>query len=122
MADSTLFHIDTIVVDGQAVAFEDGTGMLTGAHRYEHDTVVSASGDDFARRRRVPTTLRLRLQFTGEQSPERLAAVADVQITARDSQTGRRALLTKCRFNTMGDLGGGAVDVTYGVLAPVQWL
>lgn len=122
MADSTLFHIDTIVIDGQAVAFEDGSAMLTGLHRYEHTSVVTASGDDFARRNRVPTTLRFRLQFTGEQDPQALATKGDVQITARDTQANRRVTLPKCRLGTMGDIGGGGVDVTYLVLQAPQWL
>jgi hypothetical protein len=117
-----LFKIDTIVLDGTPLAFEDGSGMLSGAARFENEIVPSASGEDGARRRRVPTTLRARLQFANTTDVDRLAATSDVQITARDSQSGRRALLTKCMFGSMGEIGGGAVDVTFNVLAPIQWL
>lgn len=121
-AEQLLFHVDTIVVDGKPIAFEDGSAMLTGAARFENETVPSASGNDFARRRRVPTTLRIRLQFNNVVDPAALASTSGVQITARDSQSGRRAMLPNCMFGSLGDLGGGAVDVTYLVLSPIQWL
>lgn len=121
-ADQLLFHVDAIVVDGKPIAFEDGSAMLTGAARFENEMVPSASGNDFARRRRVPTTLRVRLQFNNAVDPAALAATSGVQITARDSQSGRRAMLPNCMFGSLGDLGGGAVDVTYLVLSPIEWL
>lgn len=121
-ADQLLFHVDAIVVDGKPIAFEDGSAMLTGAARFENDMVPSASGNDFAKRRRVPTTLRIRLQFNNAVDPAALAATSGVQITARDSQSGRRAMLPNCMFGSLGDLGGGAVDVTYLVLSPIEWL
>ena len=120
--DALLFHIDTIVVGGQAVAFEDGSAMLSGAHRFQHDPVVSASGNDFTKRSRVPTVLKLRVQFNNAVDPAALAGVSGVQITVRDTQSGRRALMQNCSFGSMGELGGGAVDLTYNVLSPVQWL
>lgn len=121
-AEQLLFHVDTIVVDGKPIAFEDGSAMLTGAARFENEMVPSASGNDFARRRRVPTTLRIRLQFNNVVDPAALASTSGVQITARDSKSGRRAMLPNCMFGSLGDLGGGAVDVTYLVLSPIQWL
>ena len=121
-ADSLLFHIDTIVVDGKPVAFEDGSGMLSGVARYENTVVPSASGDDFASRKRVPTILKFKLQFSNSIDPVLLASNSGVQITGRDTQSGRRALLNKCMFGSLGDVGAGSVDLTYLVLAPIQWL
>lgn len=120
--DLLLFHIDTIVADGTPLAFEDGSGTLTGAARFENETVLSASGDDYSRRKRVPTLFKARLQFGASLDPESLTKQSEIQITARDTQSGRRALMPKCSFASMGDLGGGAVDVTWAVLAPIQWL
>jgi hypothetical protein len=120
--ESLLFHIDTIVVDGRPIAFEDGSATLSGAQRFDNETVPSATGKDFAKRRRVPTTLRARLQFNNQVDPAQLGAQRNVQITARDTQSGRRAMMQDCMFGTLGDLGGGAVDVTYLVLSEVQWL
>lgn len=121
-ADSLLFHIDTIIIDGRPIAFEDGSGMLSGAARFENEVVPSASGNDFAKRKRVPTTLKLKMQFTNAVDPAMLAATGGVQISGRDSQSGRRALMNNCIFGALGDLGAGSVDVSFFVLSPIEWL
>lgn len=120
--ESQLFHIDTIVVAGKALAFEDSTGTLTGAARFENTVVTSASGDDFTSRKRVPTTLRCKIQFGNTINPADFAKMSQEQISARDSVSGRRALMPKCSFASMGEIGGGSVDITFNVLAPIQWL
>ncbi len=122
MSDSNLFQIDSLVVDGVPIAFEDASCTINGIHRYEREVMPSASGNDFSRRRRVPTTLNARLQFNGSVPPEVLARQTEVQITARDSNGGRRVVLPKCEFGSMGAVGAGSVDITYLVLAPAQWL
>jgi hypothetical protein len=121
-ADNMLFHIDQIVVDGKPIAFEDGTGMLSGAARFENDVVVSASGDDFNKRKRVPTLFKCKIQFGPAVNPADYVAMLGIQITARDAQSGRRALMPNCAFGQFGEVGGGSVDVTFNVLAPIQWL
>jgi len=120
--DNLLFHIDQIVVDGNPVAFEDGTGTLSGAARFENDVVTSASGDDFNKRKRVPTLFKCKIQFGPAVNPADFARQQGIQITARDSQSGRRALMPNCSFGQMGEIGGGSVDVTFNVLAAIQWL
>ena len=120
--DNQLFHIDAIVVDGQALAFEDGTGTLTGAARWENTAVPSAQGDDFNTRKRVPTTLHCKLQFANQINPADLAKISAAQISARDTVNGRRALMPKCSFGSMGEIGNGTVDVVFNVLAAPQWL
>jgi hypothetical protein len=122
MADNVLFKIEQIIVDGQALAFEDGTGSLSGAARFANRVVPSASGDDFVRRERVATTLTMKLQFGNNMVPQDFASMHNVQITARDQNTGRRAMMPKCSFGEMGAIGGGSVDVTFNVLATIQWL
>lgn len=121
-ADSSLFRIETIVVDGKPIAFEDGSATLSGAARFENELVPSASGNDFSKRKRVGTMLKVKLQFNNAVDPAVLAATAGVQITARDSQSGRRALMNNCMFGSLGELGVGSVDITYNVLSPIQWL
>lgn len=121
-SDSLLFHVDAVVADGKPVAFEDGSATLSGAHRFENEVVTSAQGQDYARRRRVPTSIRLRMQFNNTVDPDALSKVKDIQITLRDTQSGRRALAQKCVFGSLGEIGGGAVDITYLVLTPIQWL
>ena len=120
--DNLLFHIDTIIADGNPLAFEDGTGSLSGAARFENTVVPSASGDDFNSRKRVATLFKCKIQFGPGVDPASFTAQQAIQITARDSQSGRRALMPKCSFGALGDIGGGSVDITYNVLAPIQWL
>lgn len=121
--ETQLLKFDTIVADGVAIPFEDGSGVLSGAARWENTIVPSASGDDFTSRKRTPTQLKAKIQFGATQDPAAWAAMKDIQITARDTQSGRRCLMTRCSFGSMGDIGGGgSVDITFGVLAAPQWL
>lgn len=120
--DSILFRADQITVDGKPVAIEDGSAMLEGASRFENEVVASGTGDDYLKRKRVPTTFKFKLQFGSKINPEDYAQMVGVQITARDSQTQRRALMNNCAFAKMGEIGGGTVEVTFNVLSPVQWL
>jgi hypothetical protein len=120
---NTLFQIDTLVIDGAPVAFESGSGVISGVARFETKVVPSASGDDYQSRARVPTLLKAKIQFGPAVNPANYTKMAEVQITGRDSQSGKRALMPKCSFGSMGDVGGGgAVDVVFNVLAPIQWL
>ena len=120
--DKMLFHVDEIVVDGAPLAFEDGTATITGAARWENTPVPSASGDDFQARKRVPTQVRFKLQFGPQAHPMDFATLIDSQIAFRDKVSGRRALMPRCGFANMGEIGGGSVDVSFNVLAPIQWL
>ena len=122
-SESSLFNIDAIVAAGVPMAFESGSASLSGAARFEREAVPSATGDDFSRRRRVPTMLRARLQFSNAVSADELAKLDGVQITARDLNSGRRAVMDNCTFASLGELGaGGAVDITFAVLSPIKWL
>lgn len=120
--ENLLFQIDQIVVDGQALAFESGTGELINAAGFENEGVASATGDDFVKRKRVVRELKLKLQFANTTDPQRMAAQSNVQIAARDTQGGRKALLNRCAFKSMGSIGGGSVELSYLVLTPIQWM
>lgn len=120
--DNMLFHIDNILIDGAPIAFEDGSGTLTGAARFENEVVPSGTGDDFSKRKRVPTTFKCKLQFGPLVDPQGYADIVGAQIAARDQKSGRRALLPNCSFASMGEIGAGSVDVTFNVLSPIQWL
>lgn len=121
--DNLLFKIDSIVVDGLPLAFEDGSGMISGAARFSNEVVPSASGDDYNRRKRVPTLFKANIQFGPAVSVDTYTGMAGVQIAARDTQSGKRALLNNCSFGDIGDLGsGGPVVITFNVLSPIQWL
>ncbi|OYZ76091.1 MULTISPECIES: hypothetical protein [unclassified Polaromonas] len=120
--ENMLLHVDVIVADGKPLAFEDGTGILSGAARVKNETVLSASGDDFTKRGRVATMFKMKLQFGQNDVPTNFSKMQGVQITARDSQSGKRVLMPKCTFAELGDIGGGSVDVSFNVLAEPQWL
>lgn len=121
-AATSLFHPDNVVADGKPVAFEDGSATLSGAAGFENEVVPSAQGPDFSRRRRVPRVLRLRLQFGNTVDPVALSKAKGVQITLRDSQSGRRVMCNNCEFASLGEIGGGTVDLVYNVMEPPQWL
>lgn len=122
MADSLLFRIETLVVDGVPLAIEDGSATLTGMAGFENRAVPAASGDDAVLRARVPRTVACKLLFNGTRSPTDFARHEEVQITGRMQGGGRRVLLTKCTFASLGAIGQGTVDVTYNVLSEPQWL
>lgn len=121
-ADNSLFHPDNIVADGKPVAFEDGSATLSGAAGFENEVVPSAQGPDFSRRRRVPRQLRLRLQFGNTVDPVALSKARGVQVTLRDSQSGRRCICNNCEFASMGDVGAGPVDLVYNLMEAPQWV
>ena len=120
--DNMLYHVDAVLVDGKPLAIEDGTGMISGAARFENEVVASGTGDDFQKRKRVPTTFKCKIQFGPTVNPTDYAGMNGVQVTARDTQSGRRAYMSKCSFAQIGEIGGGSVDITFNVLAPIQWL
>jgi hypothetical protein len=120
--ENMLFHADQVVVEGQNLAFEDGTAIATGFASFTNTVVPSASGDDFEKRARVARTFKLKMQYGPTESPTKFNKMRGVQITARDSQTGRRVLMPKCSFGEMGEIGAGSVDITWNVLAEPQWL
>jgi hypothetical protein len=120
--DNNLFHIDTILADGKILAFEDSSGMLSGAAGYKNEPTLSASGDDFVKRTRVARQLKAKLQFGPLRSPEELRNMNSVQITMRDQVSKRKVIANNCTFGELGDIGGGTVDVTFLLLSDLQWL
>lgn len=117
-----LLHFDQVVVRGVALNIVDGSVVGSGFAGYENTAVPSGSGDDFSKRARISRSLRMQVQFGPDMSPDDLRGVRDEQITARDSESGRRVLMTRCTFASMGDVGAGPVDVSFLVLAEPQWL
>lgn len=120
--EKSLFHVDELVIDGAPQSFEDGTATITGAARWENNVVTSASGDDYQSRKRVPTTVRFKLQFGGNEKVADFTTMTDAQIVCRDKVNGKRAMMPRCSFASMGEIGGGSVDVTFNVLAAIQWM
>lgn len=123
MADNGLFHIDTIVVNGVAISFEDSAGVLSGAAGFEQTIVPSASGDDKTSRKRVPRILKTKLQWTSSTDVKTFSGLNGAQISMRDSFTGRKCVSNNACFGSIGDMGGGgSVDVTFILLDALQWM
>lgn len=120
--ENQLLHIDVITVAGVAIPFEDGSGMLSGAAGFQNTAVASASGDHFVKRAKVVPTFKANIQFGPTVKPQDYSGMDNVQISARDTQSGRRVMMPKCSFGEMGDIGGGTVPITFIVLSPPQWL
>jgi hypothetical protein len=123
MADPQLFHIDVIVADGVTLDFEDSTGTISGAAGYENSPVLGAGdNDDSVTRKRVPRTLRMKLMWSSTTDPDALVKMRNAQISMRDAVTGRKCLANRSCFASLGDIGGGSVDVTFNLLSKLQWL
>jgi hypothetical protein len=120
--ENQLFHIDTLIVDGQAIAFEDSSATLSGAAGFKNDPKLSASGDDYTTRSRVARILKAKLQWAATSNPKAYAGMSGVQIAMRDSFTGRKCLAPKATFGELGEIGAGTVDVTFILNADLQWL
>lgn len=123
MAETLLYKIDTLVADGIALEIEESSVSIEGPTRFENKVVLAANGADAQSRQRVPCMIKARILFKASTDPEQLAGMRDVQMTVRDTQSGKRALATNCSFASMGAVGaGGPVDITWNVLSPLQWL
>lgn len=122
MAKYQLFKIDTIVADGQVLAFEDATGTVSGAAGFENKNTLSASGDDYVVRTRVARVLKAKLQWGAELDPQRFSRMSGVQITMRDTVSQRKCIANNCSFGSLGDIGAGTVEVSFNLLSELQWL
>jgi hypothetical protein len=120
--ETQLFKIDTIVADDKILAFEDATGVLSGAAGYKNEAKLSASGDDFVMRTRVPRILKCKLQWGTQRDPREFTSMSEVRITMRDQVSKRKCIATKCTFQELGDIGAGTVDVSFILQSDLQWL
>ena len=119
---SAEFKIDTIIIAGNAVAFEDSSGMVEGATGFENETVLAASGDDSTLRKRVARVLKAKLSTRKGFDPQSLSDVADIQIAMRDQFTNRKCVVNVCTFKSLGEVGNGACEVQFNLLSELQWL
>lgn len=120
--ENQLFHVDVIIVDGTPIAFEDSSASISGAAGFTNSPKLSASGDDFVLRARVARLLKAKLQWASTSDPKTYANMSNVQISMRDSFTGRKVMAPKATFGDIGDIGGGTVDITFILNSELQWL
>lgn len=122
MSDQSLFRVDSITVNGQALAIVDSSASITGVAGFSSTPVVSASGPDFESHAREPRTITAQIQFGPKVNPDDLTKIQGARIVLKDTKGPRRCLATNCSFGRMGNVGGGPVDITFNVLEPYQWL
>lgn len=120
--ENQLFKIDTVIVDGKALAIEDGSATISGVAGFENETKVSASGDDFVLRKRVPRVMKAKLQFGPAVNPADFAKMSGIQIRLQDGFSGRKCLATNCVFKSLGEVGAGSADIEFNLLSDLQWL
>lgn len=120
--DRAIFLVDTLMVDGKALGFEDASAMIEGVAGFENQSVLAASGDDATLRKRVARVLKAKVLFVKTVDPQALAKASGIQIALRDSNSGRKCIANNCVFKSMGSVGNGAVDVEFNLLAPLQWV
>lgn len=120
--DNAQFKVDTITVDGIAYGIEDGSATVEGVARFTTEPIAAASGSDGVRRRRVPTTINMRLLLGPKVSIDDIKKISNAQIVLKDQFGPRRLICNKCVFGSIGRVGDGPVDVVFNVLDEPQWL
>lgn len=120
--ENQLFKIDVLMVDAKALAFEDATATVSGVAGFENDTKLSASGDDYVLRKRIERVLTAKIQFGTTVNPADFAKMSGVQITMRDSFSGRKCLANNCVFKSFGEVGAGSAELKFNLLSDLQWL
>lgn len=122
MSDQSLFKVDSITVDGVAIAFVEGTAIINGAGDYTSTVVPSGNGPDYEQHTRVPRTIELDIQFGRNVNPEDLKKINGARVVMKDSRGPRRCLANSCSFGSLGALGGTSTKLTLNVLEKYQWL
>ncbi len=120
--DSELFRVDTMTADGEVIDIEDSTVTIEGAAGFETEAVLGATGNDATTRKRVARVIKGKLFFKLGTTPEKFSKWCNVQVVLSNLHTGQRVRAGKCRFASLGEIGGGSVDFSLNVLQPLQWL
>ena len=122
MSEQSLFKVDSITVDGAAIAFQEGTAIINGAGGYVATSVPSGSGPDFESHAREPRTIEFSIQFGRSINPADLRAIQNARVVLKDSRGPRRCLAPNCSFASMGPIGQGPVRLVLNALEEYQWL
>lgn len=122
MSEQSLFNVDSLTVDGQALAIVSSSARISGVMGYASQSVPSATGPDFEQHSRVPRSITAQIQFGRSVNPDDLRKIKGARIVLKDTQGPRRCLAPNCSVASLGDVGGGPVDITFNVLEPYQWL
>lgn len=122
MSANSLFKVDSITVNGAALAIVDGSATISGVTGFEAEVVVSASGPDYEQYKRVPRVLDMQIQFGPSVEPAALAGMRNARVVLKDVNGPRRAMCPNCSYASMGQVGKGPVDLKVNILEAIQWL
>lgn len=117
-----LFVIDSITVDGAAIAIEESSATVDGLLGFENEAVASASGEHGQMRKRVVPVVKAKLMFFSGMTTEEMQGWTNVQLVLRQTTVNKRVRLSKASISKLGEVGNGNVDVEFNVLGRVQWL
>ncbi|AJY64537.1 hypothetical protein [Burkholderia glumae] len=120
--DSEIFRVDSLTVDGEEWAIEDGSATVEGAAGFEREATLATNGQDYTTRKRVARVIKTKLLFTGSLEPESISSIREAQIVMTNLRTGRRCRAGKCTFKSMGEVGNGPVSIEFIALTALQWL
>lgn len=118
---NSLFHVDTLVVDGVPINITDSSAMVSGLAGFENEPVTAAgNGEDAIKRKKVPRIIKAKLMLTDPSQTKYFSGLCNSTITLRDTHSSKRIMFNKCSFGKMGDVGGGEVDIEFiGISQPV---
>ena len=122
MSDQSLFRVDSLTINGVALAIVDSSVRVDGLVPFRKEVVPSASGPDFESKARVPRVVQGQIQFGPKVSPEELAKIEGARMVLTDLGGPRRILAPNVSLGSFGTVGSGPVDVTFNVLEPYVYL
>lgn len=121
--DNALFHVDSLTIDGVAIAIADASAEVEGLAGYENEAKPSAGNAPTAiQRKKVPCTINAQLQLTKLAQIDTIKNTCNAQIVLRDQHSGQRILFSKASFASMGKVGAGPVDIKFIATSQPQYL
>lgn len=121
MAQHELFDELEIQVDSLTIQTETGGVTLEGSLGWEGEATAATSGPHNLTGKRVVPKVKAKALFNQNLTIAQVKGWTDVRLTLKKSWgTERRVLCHNCSVATLGELGGGAVDVEFNVLGEIQ--
>lgn len=122
MSQYTLFKVTSITVDGVSLPIVDSSVRITGVAGFAATSVPSGQGPDYETFAREGRQIRGQIQFGPAVNPDDIKKIKNARIVCKDEHGPRRCLAPNCSFGSMGEVGGGPVDIAFNALEEYQWL
>lgn len=121
--DCLLYVIDEIMINGVLENTEQGSIELINPSGWENEAVASSTGDHGTKRKRVPTSIKFKRMTDGSYKPDQYTSLDSVQVSFRDTKTGRRGRVDKATYGKHGNLGNGdSPEIELIFNNAIQWL